>query len=272
MKKNPGRSKRHIQPACLITGASGGIGLALAHQAAAAGRNLALVARSEARLQEIAAELHSRYGVQTWVVALDLAQPGAPQQLARALERLGVEVEILLNNAGVLEQGAFIEISPERHQQIIDLNISALTAMLGVFLPGMLARKTGKIMNVASIAAFQPVVGLACYAASKAYVLSLSEALAEECRGSGVTVTALCPGITDTGMMQYAQGKNQQLRIPAAVIADPDTVARQAWAALEAGQAVITPGLLNQAAVLASRATPKWLVRRISGLLGRSAI
>ncbi|MBI3230109.1 MAG: SDR family NAD(P)-dependent oxidoreductase, partial [Burkholderiales bacterium] len=170
-------------------------------------------------------------------------------------------------------QGAFSEIAAERHQDIIDLNISGLTAMLRQFLPDMLARGSGKIVNVASIAAFQPIVGLASYAASKAYVLSLSEALAEECRAQGVTVTALCPGITATNMIATAADKNPSLsQIPDFMIGDAATVADEAYEACMQGRVIQVPGVLNLAGTLLARATPKWLVRRVVGVLGRKSI
>ncbi len=258
---------------CLISGASSGIGEALAHRFAQAGLNLLLVARSEAKLHSLANELARQHGVQCFVESADLSKPGAASVLAGKIAARGLQVEILINNAGVLEQGAFTNISIERHQGIIDLNISGLTAMLAEFLPAMQARGSGKIVNVASIAAFQPVVGLASYAASKAYVLSLTEALAEECKASGVTVTALCPGITATNMMAGAIDNNASLQsIPNFMVRDATTVAEEAYQACMQGKVIVVPGLVNLAGTIAARATPKWLVRRVAGLIGRKII
>ena len=258
---------------CLITGASSGIGEALAHGFASAGFDLVLVARSELKLKAIAKALMRQHGVAVHVQAADLSHPGTAAQLATAMTRKHVAIDVLVNCAGVLEQGAFTAIAPASHQGIIDLNISGLTSMLSAFVPEMVRRGAGRVLNVASVAAFQPVPTLASYAASKAYVLSLSESLAEELRGTGVTVTALCPGITATNMLKQAAGANDKLRkLPDFVVGDVQQVAEMAFKACMAGDAICVPGVINQAAMIASRSTPKWLVRRIGGLLGRKAI
>ena len=254
----------------LITGASTGIGEALARCFAAEGHRLVLVARRADRLQALADALQARHGSRVLVLPADLARPGAAAALATELRRRRRAVDVLVNNAGVLEQGRFEHIDAARHQQIIDLNVSGLTAMLAAFVPGMCKRGSGRILNVASIAAFQPVPGLASYAASKAYVLSLSESLAEELRGQGVSVTALCPGITATGMLSDATAHNRKLAaMPSFLIGDVDQVAAEAVRACLAGEVIVVPGLINKAATMAAGATPKWLVRRISGMLGR---
>jgi short-subunit dehydrogenase len=257
----------------LITGASSGIGEALAHCFAGSGFDVILVARSEATLKQLSESLTGQHGNAAHVKPADLSKPGSAVQLHAAVEREGWNVDVLVNCAGVLEQGAFTSIAPASHQQIIDLNISGLTSMLSAFVPGMVQRGSGRVLNVASVAAFQPVPTLASYAASKAYVLSLSESLAEELRGSGVTVTALCPGITATNMLTQAAGANDKLgQLPGFLIADVKDVAQQAFSACIRGDAICVPGVVNQAAMIASRGTPKWLVRRIGGLLGRKAL
>ena len=180
---------------------------------------------------------------------------------------------MLVNCAGVLEQGAFTNMTSSQHQNLINLNISGLTAMLSAFLPGMVSRGSGRVLNVASVAAFQPIASLASYAASKAYVLSLSESLAEELRDTGVTVTAVCPGITATHMLTQAAQANKKLKLlPGFLVGDVSEVAAQALGACMNGDAICVPGSINQAAAILSRSTPKWLVRRISGLLGRKAM
>ena len=257
----------------LITGASSGIGEALARCFARDGHRLVLVARSEDRLRALADALRAEHGVRVDVLPADLTQPGAAQALAAALRRKRRTVDVLVNNAGVLEQGAFNAIAAERHQQMIDLNVSALTAMLAAFVPAMVARARGRVLNVASVAAFQPVPGLATYAATKAYVLSLTESLAEELRGSGVTVTALCPGITATDMLTSAAEHNAQLsNLPGFLISDVATVADEGYRACLAGEVIRVPGVINQAMTLAAGATPKWLLRRVAGMLGRKVI
>lgn len=262
----------------LITGASSGIGLALATQLAAKGFDVILVARSVDKLQALATELAAKHGVQTRVAAADLTQSASIQNLATLLQKQGLSIRVLVNCAGVLHQDAFVNMQATQVQQMIDLNISALTAMLHAILPMMqstVAEQGGKahVLNVASIAAFQPIPMLAAYAASKAYVLSLSEALAEEMQDSGVSVTALCPGITATNMFAQAQDANDKLsQLPRFLIADVNDVARQALDATLRGDAICVPGAVYQLSALASRSAPKWLVRKMGGLLGRRAM
>ena len=257
----------------LVTGASSGIGEALAHRFAAAGFDLVVVARSQLKLEVLAKQLAAQHGVAVRVVLSDLAQPGAVNTIHHQLSRQKCAVTALVNCAGVLEQGLFTSIGAPSHQQIIDLNISGLTAMLSAFVPDMVKRGSGRVLNVASIAAFQPVPTLASYAASKAYVLSLSESLAEELRDTGVTITALCPGITATNMLTQAAGANDKIgHLPGFLVGDVKVVADMAFAACMKGEAICVPGAFNQAAMIASRGTPKWLIRRIGGLLGRKAL
>jgi short-subunit dehydrogenase len=256
----------------VITGASSGIGEALADNFAQGGYNLVLVARSEDKLLRLAKRLTSATGVEAHVEPIDLSRRGAPRKLARSLDSKGVAVDILVNCAGVLEHGRFSELPDTSHQALIDLNISALTAMVSHFLPAMVARGSGRILNVASIAAFQPVPSLATYAATKAYVLSLTESLSEELRDSGVTVTALCPGITATNMLSRAQQNSTGLTIPDFAVGDVTSVARQGYQACLKGDVICVPGAANLVATLAARATPKWLLRRTLGHFGRSSL
>ena len=243
----------------LITGASSGIGAALAKRFAAGGHRLVLVARSRGKLARLAESLARDYGVKVWVQPADLARPDAARTLSTALQRQRVAVDILVNNAGVLQQGRFTAIPARRHQDLIDLNVSGVTAMLAHFLPAMCRRRRGRVLNVASIAAFQPVPTLATYAATKAFVLSLSESLSEELREFGITVTALCPGITATDMLTAA--------LPGFLVGDAAKVADEGYRACMQGVAIKVPGAINQAVTLASRATPKALVRRVAGAL-----
>jgi hypothetical protein len=155
---------------------------------------------------------------------------------------------------------------------MIDLNVSALTAMLATFVPQLVQQGSGKVLNVASIASFQPVPSLATYAATKAFVLSLTESLAEELAGTGVTITALCPGITATPMMAGAQEHSPALELPAFIVGEAAQVAAEGYAACMRGDVIAVPGAINLATTLASRATPKWLLRKISGALGRKSI
>lgn len=262
----------------LITGASSGIGLELAKQLAAKGFDVILVARSVDKLQALASELAAQHGVQARVAAADLTQPASIQNLAAMLDKQGLSIRVLVNCAGVLHQDAFVNMEAAHVQQMIDLNISALTAMLHATLPLMqrtVSARGGQahVLNVASIAAFQPIPMLAAYAASKAYVLSLSEALAEELQGTGVSVTALCPGITATNMFAQAKSANDKLsQLPRFLIADVKEVASTALEAMLRGDAICVPGAVYQLGALASRSAPKWLVRKMGGLMGRSAM
>lgn len=253
----------------LITGASSGIGEALAAEFAAGGYGLVLVARSEEKLRALAKRLSADHGVDVRVEPTDLTDPHAATGLAAKLKRARKPISALINNAGVLEHGRFVDIPAATHQQLVDLNISGLTSMLSAFLPGMVERGEGRVLNVASVAAFQPVPALASYAASKAYVLSLTESLSEELKGTGVTATALCPGVTDTGMLSGAQEKNENLKLPDFVIGDVRDVARAGYKACMDGDVICVPGLVNQLSTLGSRNTPRWLLRRITGIVGR---
>ncbi len=254
----------------LISGASSGIGEVLAKLFAEGGYQLVLVARSEAKLETLAQQLSADHSVQVWVEPADLAKRGAAKKLAASLARQGIEIDILVNNAGVLEHGSFIEIGGVEHQRMLDLNISGLTGMLDHFLPPMVDRGRGRVLNVASIASFQPVPSLAVYAASKAYVLSLTESLSEELKGSGVSITALCPGVTATDMMSKAKEKSQGLnKIPEFVIGDVEEVAAQGYKACLKGEVICVPGAVNLVTTVVGRTVPKWLLRRVTGILGR---
>ena len=253
----------------LITGASSGIGEALAENFARDGYDLVLVARSEDKLLALKRRLAKDYKIEVLVEPADLSRRGAAKKLVTTLGKVEVQVDILVNCAGVLEHGSFVELTGNAHQGLIDLNISGLTSMLSQFLPPMVKRGKGRILNVASIAAFQPVPSLATYAATKAYVLSLSESLAEELAGTGVTVTALCPGITATNMVANVKEKSSGLKIPEFIIGDVEDVAAQGYRACIKGDAICVPGAVNLAATITGRATPKWLLRRISGVMGR---
>ena len=271
MAKTSGGSS--VRPCALVTGASSGIGAALANCFAEHDHDLVLVARNAQKLSDLSEQLIERHGVKVMVLPADLSQADAAQGLAETLRRKGRVVDVLVNNAGVLSQGAFAGMGLATHQEMIDLNINGLTAMLAQFVPPMVQRRRGRVLNVASIAAFQPVPSLATYAATKAYVLSLTESLAEEVKPFGVSATALCPGITATNMLERALDANAQVgRIPGFLIGDAEQVAQQGFEACIAGRVVCVPGVVNQAAILASRGSPRWLVRRIGGLLGRRAL
>lgn len=256
----------------MITGASSGIGEALAKKFAGGGYDLMLVARSEDKLESLAQQLEAETQVRVWVEPADLSRRGVAKKLAATVSKQGIEVDILVNCAGVLEHGHFAQMSPATHESLINLNVSGLTVMLSHFLPPMVERGKGRILNVASIAAFQPVPSLAIYAATKAYVLSLTESLSEELAGTGVSMTALCPGITATNMVSTAQEKSGGLKIPSFVIGDVKDVAAQGYRACLKGEVICVPGTVNLATTVTGRAMPKWLLRRISGVMGRYSL
>lgn len=258
-----------IKDAVLVTGASSGIGAVLAKNFARGGYDLVLVARSEDKLRSLARRLAADYRVKVQVEPVDLSRRGTAKKLAAKLRKLGTEVSILVNCAGILEHGHFVNLAPAVHQDLIDLNVSGLTEMLSHFLPPMVKRGKGRILNVASIAAFQPIPSLATYAATKAYVLSLTESLSEELSGTGVSITALCPGITATQMLSSVQEKSHGLKIPGFVVGDVEDVAAQGYQACLKGDVICVPGAVNLAATITGRATPKWLLRRIAGVMGR---
>ena len=261
------------RPTALVTGASSGIGEALARCFAAGGHDLVLVARSEERLRAVAERLAAAHGVKARIECTDLTQRGAARQLAARMKRARQQIDVLVNCAGVLEHGRFVETPIERQFELIDLNVSALTEMLACFVPTMVARGSGRVLNVASIAAFLPVPTLATYAATKAYVLSITESLSEELKDTGVTVSALCPGITATHMLSAAQQASASLKhLPELMIGSAESVAAEGYEACLAGDVIRVPGALNLATALAAGAIPKWLLRRVSGSLVRRSV
>ena len=245
----------------LITGASSGIGRELAKLFAADNFNLVLVARNETRLNQLAAELRARHGIEVKVIAKDLSAASAPQELFDELR--AAPVSILVNNAGIGWHGAFAQTELQQSLAIMHLNMDALVKLTRLFVPPMLARRAGKILNVASIAAFQPGPGVNVYYASKAFVHSFSYALACELEGSGVSVTTLCPGTTHTEF--FARGNFRPVR--AAFTMDARTVAVAGYRGLMNGKRVVIPGVTNKiASALAKRLPVRWttaIVRRL---------
>jgi hypothetical protein len=249
------------RPTALITGASSGIGYELAKLFAAAGFDLALVARRREPLDRLANELPPRHGIRTRVMVEDLADPAAPRRIHQALVGANVTVEALVNNAGFGLRGAFAELPLERQLALLQVNVTALTELSRLFLPGMVARGRGRVLNLASTAAFQPGPFMAVYYASKAYVLSLSEALAEELAGSGVTVTCLAPGPTATGFAEAAG--NADSRLFRLGTMDAAQVARIGFEAAMAGRRLAVPGLRNWLAVQGLRLSPRALTLKL---------
>lgn len=255
----------------LITGASEGIGLELARVFAAHGHNTILVARQETKLHELAAELVETHGIAATVIAQDLAAPEAAAHLVAEVEQRGLPVDILVNNAGLGLYGPFIEQEVAAILHLLQVNVVALTALTRLLLPAMVARRHGKILNVASTAAFQAGPRMAIYYASKAFVLSFSEALAEELSGSGIVVSALCPGPVATQFQQRA-GVSRKRRISRYLRPmSARQVAEAGFAGLQRQQRVIIPGIGNKLQVQLVRWAPRRLVTHIAGLLQRPA-
>ena len=246
----------------LVTGASGGIGLELARLFAAGGYDLVLVARSTAKLEELAGELR-KHGGAVRVLAKDLAKPESPEEVFRELEAAGVAVDVLVNNAGFATYGPFVEIDLGRELEELQLNVATLTHLTKKLLPGMLARRRGGVLNVASTAGFQPGPLMAVYYATKAYVISFSEALAEELSGTGVTVSALCPGPTATGFQQRAGLEDSKLFSGMLQVADAAAVARAGYEGFRAGKRIVIPGLVNKIGVQSIRVSPRSLATKV---------
>ena len=246
----------------LVTGASGGIGEELARLFAADGHDLVLVARSRDKLARLSEELGGKHGVRARVLAADLARDEAPREIFEELGAGGVEVDALVNNAGFGSYGLFAETDLESELGLLQVNVVALTHLTKLFLPGMIARRRGYVMNVASTAAFQPGPLMAVYYASKAYVLSFSEALANECEGTGVVVSALCPGPTETGFVAAVPGMGESKLFDRAVM-DARTVAEAGSRGMFDGKAVVIPGLRNNLLARSIGFFPRGLVTRV---------
>ncbi len=251
----------------LVTGASSGIGRELARCFAADGCSLVLTARREAELEALATELRAQSGVEVSVIAADLAAPDGVSSLLAALRQQGLSPDVLVNNAGFGARGAFADMPAERIGAMLAVNVAALTMLARALLPAIRERKRGGIINVASTAAFQPGPWMAAYYASKAYVLSLSEALYVECKPDGVTVTCLCPGATATGFAAEADMTGTLLFRLGTM--DAARVARAAHRGFRRGRAIVVPGLRNKLGMQSLRVSPRALVRRLVARLQR---
>lgn len=239
----------------LITGASGGIGEQFARTLAADGHNLILVARSAGKLSDLALELHAAHGIRAETIPTDLSVPAAADTVVAAVDELGMTVDLLINNAGFGTHGDLLDADPIRIREEVALNVGTLTDLTTVFFQRMCAQGSGGIVNVGSIASFQPVPHMAVYAATKAYVLNLSEALWWEGKRHGVRVLALCPGATDTGFFDVSgMGEN------AGPMRSPQQVVDTALAALRDGKPSVVDGLLNAVASFGGRFLPRRLL------------
>jgi short-subunit dehydrogenase len=249
-------------PTALITGASSGLGEQFAYALAQQKYDLILTARREDRLATVAANARKLGAKLVEIIPADLAQRDAPADIFRQVEKLRLDIDYLVNNAGFGTSGRFDRLPLERELEEIDLNVSGLVAMTRLFVPVMVERGSGTIINVASTAAFQPIPFMATYAATKAFVLSFTEALAGELTGTGVKVSALCPGPVRTEFQAIA--KNERGRMPKFAYLEAETVVAQGIAAAESGRTVHIAGVLNFLAAQTTRVVPRALINFVA--------
>lgn len=249
------RQKKPETQTALITGASSGIGLEFAKIFAKAGYDTVIVARDREKLVEIAKDLRNKHGIQVIVVVLDLGKNGSAQKLFNELEKKKIKIDVLINNAGFGLSGFFHEESLEKQLEMIQLNVTTLVELTYLIVNKMVKRQNGKILNVASTAAFQPGPLMAVYYASKAFVLNFSQALANELKGKGISVTALCPGPTESGFQKRADIQRTPL-IKGKRLMSPKDVARIGFEALMSNKSVVIPGVRNSVMAYAARVFP----------------
>lgn len=265
--------RRSERGTALVTGASGGIGSELSKVFAAKGFDLVLVARRAANLESLAADLESRYGVTATPIAIDLGQAGAPERLFNEVTGHHIGVDVLVNNAALMEFGAFREAKLDRLRSMTRVNVGATMALSHLFLGPMLERGSGRILNVGSIGAFIPMPSMAVYAGTKAFLLSLTEALSEELAGTGVTVTAFCAGFTRTPMLDGIAGIEEWMaKLPEGAVMEPKLAAEEAYAACMERAVIRVPGTVNNLTMTFLGLQPRWLVRKLGGFIGRKVM
>lgn len=246
----------------LITGASGGIGLELAKLLANDKHDLILIARSEDKLKEIKTSFEKEYGINVSIIATDLSIPDAPAKVFEQLRKEDITIDILINNAGFGDYGVFAECDWQKQEQMINLNILALAKLTRLFLPSMIKSGYGRIMNVASTAAFQPGPIMSVYYATKAFVLSFTYAIANEIKGTGVTISALCPGPTETGFVSAASLENSKL-FKTFKPKPSNEVALFGYKRMMKGKLLSIPDCLNKLMVWSIRFAPRKLVTSV---------
>lgn len=252
--------KKASYQTALITGASSGIGEAFAAQLAAAGTDLILVARSQDKLDQLALDLRRALKRRVEVIVMDLAKPDAGELLAEEVKQRGLEVDLLINNAGFGGVGPFHRGQAERDLRMIAVNITALTDLTHAFLPAMIKAKHGAVINIASSAAFQPMPFMSVYGATKAYVLSLTEGLWAEYRRLGVRFLAVCPGPVDTPFFEATGNDKLRGTVPQALLMTAETVVAQSLKALQRGDCVFVPGVQNKLTSVLPRLVPRKLL------------
>ncbi|HTV65001.1 MAG TPA: SDR family oxidoreductase [Bryocella sp.] len=257
-----------VAKTALITGASSGIGLELARLFAADGYRLVLVARNRGALRALGDELQARHGIEVRVSPKDLAHPASPVELHQELQEAGIVLDVLVNNAGFGGRGPFLKTDWNNEAEMMQVNIVALVHLTKLFLPQIRARE-GKVMNVASVAGFLPGPYMSIYYASKAFVISFSEALAEELRGTGTAVTCLCPGPVETNFQQRAGSENTGLT-KSGLLVEVGDVARAGYEGMKQGKRLVIPGWKNQALIQGLRLSPRGTVTKIvAGMNGK---
>ena len=247
----------------LITGASGGIGMELARIHASKGDNLVLVARSKDKLDALKSELEKQFGISVYNIGKDLTKNDAAKAIFDELSVQKIRVDYLINNAGFGDFGLFADSNWEKQSEMINLNVLALTYLTRLFLPDMIKNKFGKILNIASTAAFQPGATMSVYFATKAFVLSFSEAIANELKGSGVTVTVLCPGATESGFQAAADLKNSNI-FKGNQIASSKQVAEFGYNMMMKGKIVVIHGFMNKLLAFSVRLAPRNIITSVT--------
>ncbi len=242
---------------CLVTGASSGIGTDIARELAGRGHGVTLVARREDKLREVAEELTSRHGIRAETVACDLGEAAERERLVKEVEDRGLTVDVLVNNAGFGTGGRFQRLDLDRELQLVRLNVEAVVHLCGIYAPQMGGQGRGAILNVASTVAFQPLPRQATYSASKAFVLTFTQALREDLHGSGVTVTTLCPGLTQTEFFEVGGMSDEAGNAPDFLLMTPAECAAIGVRALEKGRRTVVAGSFNAAGAIGGRLMPR---------------
>ena len=253
----------------LITGASSGIGLELAKCFATDGCRLILVARNRDALEKLAEELRAKNKIEAIVLPANLSLPETQKRIFEKLSAQKISVDVLVNNAGFGAHGAFLEMSLPRQLEMLQVNIAALTELTGLFLPGMIQRKRGGILNVGSVAGFLPGPGMAVYYATKAFVLSFTEALSEELLGTGLMVSVLCPGPTESNFGNVARG--QKVRQMKTSKMSAEVVAQYGHRAFRNGKVIAIPGVQNKVFIFLNRFAPRWIPRKVINFYNRTS-
>jgi uncharacterized protein len=252
------------RPVALVTGASSGIGVELAREAARDGHDLVLVARRREPMQALASELNTA-GAEITVISADLGKPGGAAALMEIVAARGLEIDVLINNAGLGDNAPFAEADPAKISSMLQVNVVALTELTCLILPGMVARRRGRVMLVASTAAFVPGPRMAVYYATKAYVLSFGQAIAYELRGTGVTITTVCPGATATEFAETAGASDVPLFKGILPVMRAADVARIGYEGFRTGRPLVVTGMINKMMALSGRLSPAFMAVQIAG-------